>query len=622
MLKKINNNGYVTRLDGLRAFAILIVIAYHFSFSWAGGGFLGVDIFFVISGYLITSKVLSIQKSKQSFKFKEFWTSRIRRLFPAAFIMIITTFIYVILFKPNLLNNIIGDGISSIFYVSNWWFIFHKLSYFDSFGSPSPFKNLWSLSIEVQFYIIWPIIIIIGYKILKRRDKLAKMVFGLALLSAILMGILYKPGMDPNRIYYGTDTRAFELLIGSWLAIICPMKTFIDRKSFSKKKSNKQKKMLNIICASSLILFILCVVFVNEYNTFLYRGGLFFISLNAAILIACVCNPASYLGNIFSCKLLTWIGKRSYGIYLWHYPIIVLSTPIYEIGNPSYLRVCLQVIITFIVANISYNYIEMPIRKYGFKKFIKNIQLKNITNCKKRYFLRRTSVIITILIIIIMTININKVLIVKGKTEISETTQTEVVLTKDDSSIIDNKDEDSTIDNKDESSTTHDSDVNSSPENNSYQEILAIGDSIMIDITSALSDKYDNITIDGKVGRQLREANELVDIYAEFNNPNKAVIIELGVNGYFTDKEIDNLLNSFSLADVYLVNVRVPRSWESDVNKTLKRKSEERNNVTLIDWYSTAIDHPEFFTEDGVHLEVEGIEALVSIIDTAINKIN
>ncbi|MBD7913813.1 acetyltransferase [Clostridium sp. Sa3CUN1] len=603
MSKKINSNRYITSLDGLRAFAVLIVLAYHFSFSWAGGGFLGVDIFFVISGYLITDKVLSIQKNNKGFKLKDFLISRIRRLFPAAFVMIVTTFIWVILFKPNLLKNIIGDGIASIFYVSNWWFIFHKLSYFDSFGSPSPFKNLWSLSLEVQFYIVWPIILIIGYKLFKKRDKLDKSVFGLALISAMLMGILYKPGMDPSRIYYGTDTRAFELLIGSWLAIICPMKIFIDRGSFSKKKSNRQKNMLNIIATVSLTIFILCVVFVNEYNIFLYRGGLFLISLNAAILIVCVCNPTSYLRHIFSWKPLTWIGERSYGIYLWHYPIIVLSTPVYEIGNPSYLRVGLQLIITLIVADFSYNYIEMPIRKYGVKEFIKNMKLASITNRKKSYLVRRASVAIIILIIMIMTININNVLVVKGKTEISEITETEVVLS-----------------NKEEISDTYDLEVNSSPENNFYEEILAIGDSIMLDITSALNDKYDNITIDGKVGRQMREANDLVNTYAEFNNPNKAVIIELGANGHFTDKEIDNLLDSFSAANVYLVNVRVPRAWERDVNKTLKRKAEERDNVTLIDWYSTAIEHPEFFTEDGVHLESEGIEALVSIIDTALNK--
>lgn len=604
MLNKRENNGYITSLDGLRALAVLIVIAYHFSFSWAMGGFLGVDIFFVISGYLITDKVLSIQKNNQSFKFKEFYISRIRRLFPAALVMIISTFILVILFKRDLLSNIIGDGISSIFYVSNWWFIFHKLSYFDSFGSLSPFKNLWSLSIEVQFYIIWPIILIIGYKLFKKRDKLASRVFGLAVLSAILMGILYKPGTDPSRIYYGTDTRAFELLIGSFLAIICPMKIFIDRKTFSKKKISKQKNSINITATISLIIFILCVVFVREYNIFLYRGGLFLISLNAAILIGCVCNPISYLYNIFSWKLLRWIGERSYGLYLWHYPIIVLSTPVYEIGNPSYLRVILQLIITFIVADFSYNYIEMPIRKYGFKEAIKNIILKSFINSKKIYLIRRTAIAIIILMTMtmIMNININNVSLAKEKTEIPKDTQTEVVLT-----------------NKDESSSTYDLETNSQNEKNSYEEILAIGDSIMIDITTALRNKYNNITIDGKVGRQMREANELVNTYAEFNDPNKAVIIELGTNGHFTDKEIDNLLDSFSKAHIYLVNVRVPRAWEGDVNKTLKRKAKERDNVILIDWYSTAIEHPEFFTEDGVHLEYEGIEALVSIIDNAIN---
>ena len=601
MLNKRNNNGYITSLDGLRALAVLIVIAYHFSFSWAIGGFLGVDIFFVISGYLITDKVLSIQKNNQSFKFKEFYISRIRRLFPASFVMIITTFILVILFKRDLLSNIIGDGISSIFYLSNWWFIFHKLSYFDSFGSVSPFKNLWSLSVEAQFYIIWPIIIIIGNKILKRRDKLAKKVFSLAVLSAMLMGILYKPAVDPSRIYYGTDTRAFELLIGSFLAIICPMKIFIDRKTFLKKKISKQKNTINITATISLIIFILCVVFVREYNVFLYRGGLFLISLNAAILIWCVCNPINYLYNIFSWKPLRWIGERSYGIYLWHYPIIVLSTPVYEIGNPSYLRVGLQLIITFIVADFSYNYIEAPIRKYGFKEIIKNIILKSFSKRKKGYLIRRTVVAIIIFMTMTTNVNINNVSLAEEKTEVSKDTQTEVVLT-----------------NKDESSSTYDLEKNSQNEKSSYEEILAIGDSIMMDITTALRDKYNNITIDGKVGRQMREANELVNTYAEFNDPNKAVIIELGTNGHFTDKEIDNLLDSFSKAHIYLVNVRVPRVWEGDVNKTLKRKSEERDNVTLIDWYSTAIDHPEFFTEDGVHLEREGIEALVSIIDNAI----
>lgn len=605
MLGKIRDNGYITGLDGLRAFAVLAVIAYHFSFSWAEGGFLGVDIFFVISGYLITSKILSVQENKQSFSFKEFWIGRIRRLMPAAYVMIITTFVWAMLFNRKLLTNLLGDGVASIFYASNWWFIFHKLSYFDSFGSPSPLKNLWSLAIEEQFYIVWPIVLIIGLKVFKKRNKLANMVFIEALCSAVLMGILYKPGEDPSRVYYGTDTRAFELLIGSWLAIVCPMKMFWARRFSSKKISNKQRIVLNIIGTISLAIFILCVIFVNEYDEFLYRGGMLLISLNAAILIACVCHPDSYLGHLFSWKPLRWIGKRSYGVYLWHYPIIVLSTPVYEIGNPSYFRVGLQLVITFIIANLSYSLIEMPIRRHGFQGLLKKNLSINIFNCKKTYLARRISAAVILLVIIFVTISITSAAKGKQQVEKVEATQAEIV-----------------ISNSEKSSSIKDSETSSPSSSKSYKEILAIGDSIMLDIASTLKDKYTNITIDAKVGRQMWQAAEFVPTYAAFNDANKAVIIELGTNAYFTEQQIDRLLSSFSKAHIYLVNVRVPRQWENDVNKALEKRAKDSENITLIDWYSTSINHPEYFAADGVHLEPKGIKALVYLIDNALKSEN
>ena len=247
----------------------------------------------------------------------------------------------------------------------------------------------------------------------------------------------------------------------------------------------------------------------------------------------------------------------------------------------------------------------MPIRKHGFQRFIKKRMLKNISNSKKTYLIKRTSTAIIILITVLITININSAFKGKEKTEIAETTKTEKVLS-----------------NSDKNVSEEGLETNSSPDNKSYQEILAIGDSVMLDISAALRDQYNNITIDGKVGRQMSQAKELVHNYAEFNNPNKAVIIELGTNGHFTDKDIDYILDYFSKAHIYLINVRVPRYWESDVNKTLKKKAEERDNVTLIDWYSSAINHSEFFADDGVHLEPKGIEALVSIIDTTIKGSN
>ncbi|MBL4937291.1 acetyltransferase [Clostridium sp. YIM B02515] len=594
MLNKMQNYEYITGIDGLRALAVIAVVAYHFSFNWAKGGFLGVDIFFVISGYLITSKILSMQESNYGFSFKEFLIGRIKRLLPAAYTMIITTFMWVVLFNRKLLTNLIGDAISSIMYASNWWFIFHKLSYFDSFGSPSPLKNLWSLAIEEQFYIVWPILLIIGLKVLKKRDKLANIVFIGALCSAILMGIFYIPGEDPSRVYYGTDTRAFELLIGSWLAIICPMERFWSKKIYAKGISIKQRRVLNITGTVSLAIFILSVIFMNEYRQFLYRGGMLLFCLNAALLIVCVCHPACYLGCLFSWKPLRWVGKRSYGIYLWHYPIIVLSTPVYEIGNPSYLRVGLQLTAILIVSHLSYSFVEMPIRKHEFKGFLNKCSLANVSNLKVSPMTRRVSAIVTILIFLVFTVSTTSVLEGKQQAKNVEISQPETAI--------------------------NNAETNSPPASKSYKKILAIGDSIMLDITPNLKNKYNNITIDGKIGRQVSQAVKLAPSYEEFNDADNAVIIELGTNAYFTDQQINELLNSFSKAHIYLVNVRVPRQWENDVNKALEKKAKDNKNITLTDWHSAAINHPEYFSPDGVHLQPKGAEALTSLIDNALKN--
>lgn len=606
MLNNMQNRRYITGLDGLRAFAVLAVIAYHFGFSWAMGGFLGVDIFFVISGYLITSQILPLIGSDFNFSLREFWIRRIRRLLPAAYVMIITIFTWVTLFNRKIITTVLKDGISSIIYASNWWFIFHKVSYFDSFGSPSPFKNLWSLAIEEQFYIVWPIILIIGLKVFKKRTKFANIVFIGALCSAMLMGILYNPGEDPSRVYYGTDTRAFELLIGGWLAMIFPMKRFLSQNTTIRKR-----KALNITSMITFTIFVLSVVFMNEYQTFLYRGGMFLFSLNSAILIACVCNPNSYLGKLLSWKPLRWIGKRSYGIYLWHYPIIVLSTPVYEIGNQTGWRVCAQLVITFIIAELSYRFIETPIQKYGFKGFFKRCLTINDFRFRRLSLGRMIAIVVIPLVFVVVSVVSNVATKAEQQVEKVKASQSETITDNTEKSSI-SKDSNISSDKKSETS--------SPSTTKSYNEILAIGDSVMLDIASNLNKIYPNITIDGKVGRQLNQAIELAPTYAAFNDANKAVIIELGTNGYFTDKEIDNLLNSFNKAHIYLVNVRVPRQWEKQVNNALNKKAKERDNVTLIDWYSASINHPEYFVSDGVHLQPKGIEALTSLIDQALSE--
>ncbi len=628
---------YIPGLDGLRALAVISVMAYHFSFSWARGGFLGVDIFFVLSGYLITSIALPTQGNQIDLNVREFWVKRIRRLLPAAYVMIITTFVWVILFHRDLLNTVRGDAISSIFYTSNWWFIFHKLSYFDSFGSPSPLKNLWSLAIEEQFYILWPIVLIAGFNVFKKRSSFLILVLIGITISAILMGLLYQPGADPSRVYYGTDTRSFELLIGCFLAFVWPMKRLSSR--------NLSIKLRNILNITSFITFgflILSVEFLDEFQSFLYRGGMLLVCVNAAILIACISHPVSFLGKLLSFKPLRWIGSRSYGIYLWHYPVIVLGTPVYEIGNPVYWRVGLQIVITFIIAEFSYRFIEMPIRKHGIRSYPRQYLAINL---KWRRFplVKKISTILLPLVLLVFSSGIMGV--IKGdeqkvdsyptrvkinheeqvSSSINSVTssskkQDSMVLEKNSSNQDNRKELAPKVEQNKESPQKEKTETSVTPVNNTYTRILAIGDSVMLDIAESLHKKYQDMTIDGKVGRQLSQAVRLAQSYTNFNQPESAVIIALGSNGYFTNAQIDSLLQSFSKAHIYLVNTRVPRPWESKVNNALEAKANRLDHITLIDWHSAALNHSEYFTPDGVHLRPKGIEALTTLIDQAINS--
>ncbi|RAS74840.1 acyltransferase family protein [Priestia endophytica] len=610
---------YVYGLDGLRAFAVLSVIAYHLNFSWAKGGFLGVDVFFVLSGYLITSIILPSHGSRLTFDFRDFWIRRIRRLLPAAYVMIIATVVWVVLFKEELLATVRGDAVSSLFYTSNWWFIFHKLSYFDSFGSPSPLKNLWSLAIEEQFYLLWPILLAVGFYIFKRRSVVSCVVLVGILISAMSMGMLYEPGMDPSRVYYGTDTRSFELLVGCWLALVWPLKRLS-----AKELPVKVRKIFNGVSIVSFLIIILCFFFVSEYQTFVYQGGMLLFCLNTAILVACICHPSNLLGKLLSWKPLRWIGSRSYGIYLWHYPVIVLTTPVEEIGTQNYWRIALQIFVTFVVAEWSYRMIEMPIRKNGFRQFFKRYIPTTTLTWKKLSITRKLSTVAIFLIVLVFTAGVTGLAKGEVRHESPEKTSVKVSPNQNEEEHAVKEKEEESQQSKDTDSKEKESESSKADEQEKSstppEKIFAIGDSVMLDIAGNLHEKYPNITIDGKVGRQLYEAIEIAPSYASFNNKDAVVVIELGTNGYFTDEQIDKLLSYFDEANVYLVNTRVPRSWEDQVNETLAKKAKEYKNVKLINWHKESLEHPEYFGGDGVHLTQKGSEALTELIQDAVNE--
>ncbi|WP_169056020.1 acyltransferase family protein [Bacillus pumilus] len=598
MNSKENRLRYILGLDGLRAVAVLAVIAYHLHIGPASGGFLGVDLFFVISGYLITTILLH----KQDLGYQEllpFWTGRIRRLLPAAYVMIFLTVSWCAIAGSNALLSIRGDALSSFFYVSNWWYIFHQLSYFDSFNAVSPLKNLWSLAIEEQFYIIWPVLLIAGLKWVKNRSHLPMITFGLALVSALWMAILYSPDTDPSRVYYGTDTRAFALLIGCSLAFVWPM-----QRLSSKKLLPVGKRILHIAGFGSFAIFLLCVYAVDEFDGFLYQGGMLLFCLNAAILIACICHPASLLGKWLSYQPLVWLGKRSYGIYLWHYPIIVLTTPVIEIGQPSIGRVVLQVIAILLIAEASYRFIEQPIRRLGFRQYFASWSIWK-KGFKQWSTSHKVFLGITAALLILFTI---------GMSSSSHTSPHAKEVTQ--IKTAPKKAGDSAESKTKKKKETHEKKA----DQKQFHQILAIGDSVMLDIAPNLEKAYAQITIDAKVGRQMNEAVSIAPQYASFNQSNAAVIIELGTNGYFTEGTLTAFIQQFSKAHIFLVNTKVPRSWEKDVNAVIQRVADQHSNVTLIDWHSAATGQPSYFQPDGVHLSTKGSDTLTQLITASIKK--
>lgn len=352
-------------LDGLRGVAVLAVIAYHLRFDWASGGLLGVGVFFTLSGYLITDILLE-RWATHSLSLKEFWLARARRLLPALLVVLVVVMAWVTIGNPSMLSTLRGEAIASALFVSNWWLIFQEVSYFDQFGPPSPLGHIWSLGVEEQFYIIWPwmllgMLALVGATGTGRRGqrprlqpRLALYTLGLALVSIILMVILYTPNTDATRVYEGTDTRAFGLLIGAALAMVWPSRRLIGRMSSAARNN------LDIIGATGLVLILVLIVATSEFSPFIYRGGLVLLSIATAMVVASVAHPSGRMGLILGVRPLRWIGVRSYGIYLWQSPVILLTTP--PLAGFSLPRATLQVGATLLIAALSWKYIEDPVR--------------------------------------------------------------------------------------------------------------------------------------------------------------------------------------------------------------------------------------------------------------------
>ncbi|WP_100403518.1 acyltransferase family protein [Bacillus sp. FJAT-42315] len=591
------NRRYMYGLDGLRALAVLAVIFYHLEVPGASGGLLGVTVFFVLSGYLITDLLLTEWDQTQRIDFKRFWVRRARRLLPAMLMMLVVVVAYVALFDQAFLVRLRGDVLAALLYVSNWWFVFQEVSYFDNF-QPSLLTHFWSLAVEEQFYLIWPVVIFFGLRYIRKRRILLSLTMLGAILSALLMAFMYEPGTDPSRVYYGTDTRAFSLLIGAALAMVWPSR------KLSHKVEGMPKNFLDVVGSLGLLLFFLMVCFSTQYDTFLYRGGMVLLSIATAVIVAVLAHPASRLRKVLSFKPLCWIGERSYGMYLWHFPVIVLTGAGVD---TDLFKASLQLVLIFALSALSYQLMEQPIRKGGIDGWLRAWRsgewgMKDVSTSRWLTFSSSLLVLIvsTFVIYMVPASGADSDKYVKTEKASIEAVQKPASKQNKDSSV---------------------QAVAQLEQDRELRKITAIGDSVMIAVNPLLKQQLPDFVMNAEVGRQMSEGIEMAQQMEQQGQLGDVVIIGLGSNGPLSKKQLIEMVESLdSEKEILLINTRVPRPWEREVNASLKEVARDFENVALVDWYEASTNHPHYFISDQVHLSKEGQEVYTSLILDAIAR--
>lgn len=636
------NRRYMPGLDGLRALAVVAVIAYHLHLKFAPGGLLGVGVFFVLSGYLITDLLIGQWSKYGQIRLRDFWISRARRLLPAMLTMLIVVVWWVVLFHPSQVSALWKNALSALLYVSNWWFIFHKVSYFSSFGLPSPLKHLWSLAVEEQFYLVWPLLLGLALKFRLRRYQLVGWTVVGITASALAMALLFHAGSDPSRVYYGTDTRAFSLLMGAGLAFVWPSRNLL------KKLSANSVVILDLAGITGLLVVTAMMVFSNQYETFLYRGGMVLLSVATAAVVATLAHPSTRLARVIGCKPLRWLGVRSYGIYLWHYPVIILTSSAVNTGGIHPIRATAQVGASVVLASLSWKYLEEPIHQGALKRaWIKFTSMDSKSIRMVGFGTATAFVAVTVL-----SWSIGRFTSVASAEahEAGHLSASAKVYSKSNPNASSIAGSGITVSGKRVNVGNSDSSWGASGTGSSGQTspdtttnavygtlnstsptgagtsdklpgkgVTAIGDSIMVDVAPYLKRDLPGIVVNGKIGRQMYQAPAVIKKLRANGQLGQRVIIELGTNGVFSKKQLISLIQSLGHVDkIVLVNTRVPRPWEKPVNAILASVAKTFPNTTLVNWYAASANKASLFSPDGVHLKPGGSKFLAALLAKAI----
>jgi len=598
---------YMPGLDGLRAFAVTAVLLYHADLDWIPGGFLGVDVFFVISGYLITALLLAEFRNRGRIGLGQFYLRRARRLLPALFLLLGVVGLFAVVFLPEEVTKLRGDVVAALLYGTNWWQIFRNLSYFEAAGRPPLLQHLWSLAVEEQFYLIWPLLLTGMFKLWHgRRRPILIATLGMVTASAVLMIVLsmsrgYPLEQDPSRVYYGTDTRAFTMLIGAVLAMVwAPWR-------LSERATRGGRLVLDAIGFIGIAGLAWMFLNVSEFSNSLYRGGFLLCSVLSAMVIAVTVHPAADLGRWFlGVQPMRWIGERSYGIYLWHWPVYMITRPQLDIGLTGTPNLILRLSVTLALAELSFRYVEQPIRQGALGRWFK--QLRSTTGTERIGMAARTAVIggsvaLGIVLLAIGLANGQRAPIPPGLDTQAASAQSDVTTTT-------LATPPSTVAGAVPTPTT----PTTAPVPGKARVTL-MGDSVMVGAASALEQALGPVRIDAAVSRQFGHAIDILRAIKATGTLSDTVVIHMGTNGVITQGHMDAIMEILKdRKRVVFVNLKVPRRWEQIDNDVLAANVPKYPNAVLIDWHAVGSAHPEYFYEDGFHLRPDGARAYAELI--------
>ena len=575
---------HISSIDGLRAIAVAAVVLYHLGISWIPGGFLGVDLFFVISGYVITRLILDSINQSSALDLRAFYAARLRRIYPGFIFMVICTIIFIGVWAPEAIKRFLTDLPYALTGSINWYLVARNQDYFETIGRPPLLQHTWSLAVELQFYLIWPIILLTVLKYFGKKN-VARIALAIAIISGVTLFIVSLSLDQANakqisHIYFGTDTHSLGLFLGSALAV-----SWIPQ-NLSAAITKRAQDVIDGIGVVGLLGLISVFLFIDQSNANLYRIAFPLAGIFGCLVIISLVHPASRFAPIISTAPFRWVGQRSYGIYIWHWVIFQVTRPSVDLSGQTWALYLARVLLVLALADISLRWVEIPFRQGAVQNWFRGMKYRS-AKVKLRQQLSLLTSVITVLAI-------TSVISVQA---INQADQISNQVPKEIAPIEPNQ--------QDLGSTTG---------------LWVTGDSVILGIRSKLESKEHISLINARVGRQAPELLAVMRV-DQSSVPSSSVIFNLGNNNALSEQTVIDIFETIkNQPQIIVVNTAVPRAWKDANNEIISKVSARYPNVKLVDWDRISKGRPELFAPDGVHLSPTGSDVYVDLVLSVFTK--